>query len=507
MKDLSSINENELDGALNALFLKTYSRKEDEDLARFCLDEDFQVVINSKKEAELLARLNGKQGGGKNIILWSLAVLLISVLLVVLYNTKSAEQKVVATSSQIKGDAPESQGEPNQLVSSTLSSNSDKKEQEKTADNSSSFVTVTHQGGNPDIGFPYVEPIIPPVPNIEPAEEKVLPYFSKEGLSHFSKVKERIIQKLVKIDDLLYGKTAPGSTMYKNAEVIVPPFVMSNFPVTNLEYKTFLADLVMQGRFEEMKKCLPKEEVWKEYGFNNLAKNYFSNEIYNDFPVVNVNTEAIAIYCEWLQVECNEQLAASAAASAKFSKTKKPTAKKKQVIVRLPYDYEWIYSADAAFALIPDCQNGYNTIYDPSEGLVDKGFFKRTSQVNKIDKSKETPMDKLSDVNRFGMTEEEIIEIYKKAINYKDVKSKSTGNPASPESYPDNVEACCLAGHVSELIKSKDGAMTVRGCCWKDKEEYLKMMEVYNKNGASPFIGFRVVILNSERGSDKNPFW
>jgi hypothetical protein len=49
--------------------------------------------------------------------------------------------------------------------------------------------------------------------------------------------------------------------------------------------------------------------------------------------------------------------------------------------------------------------------------------------------------------------------------------------------------------------------MKVRGCCWKSKDEFMKMMEVYNKNGASPFIGFRVVIQNAEKGKDKNPFW
>ena len=65
MKEFASINENELDGALNALFLETYSRETDEGMARFFLEQDYKVSINSKKEAELLARLNGKQGGGK----------------------------------------------------------------------------------------------------------------------------------------------------------------------------------------------------------------------------------------------------------------------------------------------------------------------------------------------------------------------------------------------------------------------------------------------------------
>lgn len=502
MKDFNLIHENDLDGALNALFLETYSQKEDEGVARFCMDQDYVVTINSKKEAAMLARLGGKSGGGKNIILLIGILFLISVMSFFLFTGKEEGEKIVEINSQIAETNSKSSTTSTQTASTALTT--EEKTEEKKAVSPVPYI-VTDKFTPPVIdSLGVAKTYVPDVAN-EPIteKEKELPYFNKAGLAHFAQVKDKMLQKLLKIDDLLYGKTSPGATMYKNTEVIVPPFVMSNFPVTNLEYKTFLADLVMQGRFEDMKKCLPKEEVWKEYGCPTLAKNYFSNEIYNDFPVVNIGLEASAMYCEWLQMETNEQIAA---ASPKNSKTKS-TAKKKQVIVRLPYDYEWIYSADAAFALIPDCGSGYNTIYDPSEGLVDKGFFKRTSQVNKINKSQETPMDKLSDVNRFGMTEAEMIEIFKKAMNYKNVKSKSSGNPAEPASYPDNVEACCLAGHVSELIKSKEGELKVRGCCWQNKDEYQKMLSVYNKNGASPFIGFRVLIITTERGSDKNPFW
>lgn len=504
MKDFNLIQENDLDGALNALFLENFSQKEDEGVARFCMEKEYNVIINSKKEAALLARLNGKSGGGKNIMWFVLALVLLAGSSLIIFTGKNEGENIVVISPQTTEINSQSSTASTKNASTTVTSAEEKREEKKSV-NTSPYIT-TDKFTPPVIdSLGIAKTYVPEVANEPTTEkEKELPYFNKAGLAHFAQVKEKMLQKLLKIDDLLYGKTSPGATMYKNTEVIVPPFVMSNFPVTNLEYKTFLADLVMQGRFEDMKKCLPKEEVWKEYGCPTLAKNYFSNEIYNDFPVVNIDLDASAMYCEWLQLETNEQLSAAAAKTSTTSK--KSIAKKKQVIVRLPYDYEWIYSADAAFALIPDCA-GYNTIYDPSEGLVDKGFFKRTSQVNKVNKSQETPMDKLSDVNRFGMTEAEILEIFKKAMNYKNVKSKSSGNPALPASYPDNVEACCLAGHVSELIKSKEGELKVRGCCWQNKDEYQKMLSVYNKNGASPFIGFRVLIITTERGSDKNPFW
>lgn len=507
MKDLVSINENELDGALNALFLDTYSKKTDEGLARFFMEQDYKVIINSKKEAELLARLNGKQGGGKNSLLLILALLFIILASLFLFNKNKenlpaeAGKEIVSSPQQITQPFSESKTESIQTVSTTSSQTNEEKLELTPPVNTSPSLIPNNQQNIP-LANPAPQPSsFTPEAKNDPLDEKILPYFNKEGLAYFAKIKDRMLQKLIKIDDQLYAKTEPGATMYKSREVLVSPFVMSDFPVTNLQYKTFLADLAIKGRVDDLKKCLPKEEVWKEYGCIILAKDYFESESYNDFPVVNIEKEACVIFCEWLQEETNQKLAES----VQPSKTK-GTVKKKQVIVRLPYDYEWIYSADAAYTLIPNC-DGYNTIYDASEGLVDKGFFKRTSQVNKRDLRKETRMDKLADVNRFGMTEGEMISIFKEAMSYKDDNSKSSGNSFEPSSYPNNIEACCLAGHVCELIKDKEGGMIVRGCCWKSKEEYLKMMETYKKFGASPFIGFRVMILNADKGSDKNPFW
>ena len=110
------------------------------------------------------------------------------------------------------------------------------------------------------------------------------------------------------------------------------------------------------------------------------------------------------------------------------------------------------------------------------------------------------------DINRYGMTETEMIEIFNKAINYKNVGLKSSA-ASEQVLYSENIEACCSAGHICELINVKDGGTTVRGCCWQNKDEYLKMLDVYNKYDASPFVGFRVLIMTPERGSDKNPFW
>lgn len=514
MNSNNLINEQNIDGALNSLFLIEFSRKTDEKIARFVMEQEYDVKIDADKESKLIARLRGgKSGWNYFLILLGLGFISVSLMLL-LANKQSSEQIGVAQKTEVfvqtnNESQPIANGEQGAVSREQLAGS---EEQEKTLTITPTQISYNNYSEpNPPANTEVKEPapfVASPAPEEknEPQEVTELPFFNKAGLAHYAKVKEQMLLKIVKIDDKLYAKTEPGATYYKSREVLVAPYVMSQHPVTNLQYKTFLADLAMQGRIDDLKKCLPKAEVWKEYGCIALAKNYFEGETYNDFPVVNIEKEATILFCEWLEIETNAKLAemAEVAPASKTSagKFKAPVKKKKQVVVRLPYDYEWIYSAEAAFSLCPDCGDGYNTIYDPTEGLVDKNFSKRNSQISAKGKRKLNRMDELCDINRFGMTEAEMLAIFQEAINFKPVK-----NAYDPAMYPGNIDAHTTAGHVCELIKQKDGGMTVRGCCWKNKDEYNKMMDSFKKNGASPFIGFRVAIQNSERGSDKNPFW
>lgn len=501
MSNKVHINEEDLDGALNALFLETYSQKTDEDLARYVMEQEYDIVFDAKKEAELLAKLGTKRGGNRKIFLLTITLLLFILAIImgiILFSNKST---IINKNSSAPKDVSEKYDHGLELDSSALLKANDEVDESIIP-----IITSPVVDENNTQNFPVIDSLPLSFVNAlavsnDITNGKTLPYFDKEGITFFGKIKDQMLMKLIKIDEQMYVKTEPGTTMYKNKEIIVFPYVMSSFPVTNLQYKAFLADLVVQGRIEDFKKCLPKEEMWKEYGCTVLAKNYFGSESYNNFPVVNVSKEACNLFCKWLEDKINQELEVV----AKNSKGK-AEIKKKQVTVRLPYDYEWIYSVDAAYALMPEC-NGYNTIYDASEGLVDKDFFKNTSQISKREKRKENRMEQLSNINRFGMKEDEMIAIYKEAMNFKGDKSKNSTNSSDPLSYPNNIEACCLAGHVCELINVKDGGTTVRGSCWKNKEEYLKMMEAYTKQGASPFVGFRVLILNAGKSTSKNPFW
>ncbi len=505
MRPENSINENELDGALNAYFLEKYSSVEDGSVARFILEQDYDAVISKDKEKKLLAKLNKGRRGPFFLLLLIIGLITCITLPIFFHVTDKKASKMIEPFPP----SPKAVITQSKEITHTVQTIDPvtKEEKSKVETHTVTTSTIAADGGGVITVIDTLKPL-QKTPEIkkEPVEEKMekkLPYFDEVGLAHFQMVKEMVLKKLLKIDNKVYVRVDPGATTYKGDEVIVPPFVMGSHPVTNLQYKVFLADLFREGRMTELEKCLPKTEVWKEYGCNTLAKNYFDNESYNDFPVVNIDKEAIDLYCAWLQDQMNESLSnAPVSGKAKFSgPTKKISmGKAKKVTVRLPYDYEWIYAIDAYYALMPDC-GGYNTIYDVSEGLVDKDFFKRTSEVSKHDKKKQTRMEKLSDVNRYGMTEAEMTAIFKEAISFKEKKSDSN----DPVAYPGKMEDCCLAGHVGELIYTKNGGTTIRGCCWKDKEEYLKMTAEYKKQNASPFVGFRVVFITD--GTYKDPFW
>jgi hypothetical protein len=505
MKDLSSINEDQLDGALNSVFLNAYSEKEDEKVAAFILEEDYAVTINGTRERELLARL-AREGRTKLWIIVVLALALILFLLLYLFNDKDEKP---AASPRTASQTINSVSNQPQQATHTVMAKDLKTGEEKVASvkNAETPLTATILSDGQQIIIPVdsgskLVQKTPPEKTDTVKKETELPYFDEVGLAYFEGVKEQMLLKIQKIDINLYTRIEPGSTMYKKQEMVVHPFVMSSFPVTNLQYKVFLSELFKEGKMEELKKCLPKAEVWKEYNCNTLAKNYFDNESYNDFPVVNITKDAMLMFCKWLETEINSKLDGRAKkVKGKFGGTYKGPDPQKEIIVNLPYDYQWIYAADAYYALIPDC-GGYNTIYDPGEGFVDKDFFKKTSQLNKREQKKMTKMDKLNDVNRFGMTEAEMLTIYKEALAFKEKKTSSAETPA----YPGKMENCCLAGHVGELIFLKDGGTMVRGCCWKNKAEYDEMLSGYKKYGASPFVGFRVAFI-VKNTTNKDPFW
>ena len=88
--------------------------------------------------------------------------------------------------------------------------------------------------------------------------------------------------------------------------VSVQAFMMCNTEVTNGEYLTFLFDLLIQGKKDEFLRAKPDQANWtKTFGDRLLIleQEYFSDEKYRSYPVVNVSREGAELYCKWLTLE------------------------------------------------------------------------------------------------------------------------------------------------------------------------------------------------------------
>lgn len=87
-------------------------------------------------------------------------------------------------------------------------------------------------------------------------------------------------------------------------------FHIQKTEVSNLEYRTFLFDLLIQNRKEEFLIAKPDQAMWvKEYpnAFNKpMQENYFSHPAYDDYPAVGMSRKGAELYCNWLTEERNK---------------------------------------------------------------------------------------------------------------------------------------------------------------------------------------------------------
>ena len=109
-----------------------------------------------------------------------------------------------------------------------------------------------------------------------------------------------MLKALAKHDKNAYVFIPSGSFDYKGETVSVQAFYMGVGEVTNFEYRTFLFDLLIQGRKDEFLKAKPDQSKWNTYPMYHLKyfqDNYFSDKKYNDYCVVQVAFRRSAEIC------------------------------------------------------------------------------------------------------------------------------------------------------------------------------------------------------------------
>ena len=165
------------------------------------------------------------------------------------------------------------------------------------------------------------------------------PNLTPDEIAANNKQKAKMVKQLIKLDKKQYAFIPSGTFKIENKNWSVQAFYMQTTEVTNLEYRTFLFDLLITDRKEAFLKAKPDQAMWvKEYpdAFNKpMQDNYFSHSAYNDYPVVAISREGAEMYCKWLTEEVNKQNTESIND------------------VRLPSNYEWMYAASSGGKHLP----------------------------------------------------------------------------------------------------------------------------------------------------------
>jgi hypothetical protein len=476
MRGSEHINGNELDELLKEFSLDKNAMTTNETEADFVLSQDYAVKIDPEKEKQLLARLKGPGGNMKWFFLSGLVLLISGSVCLYLYRTiydnKREEIKEITVAVQ-EGLVKEK------------GTTGRKKE------NAENVIKIKDTFGRPKIIFPVINDTFkvkqPEAQKIkEESNGKTVPFISEAEILKYKKIKDQMLSRLVRGDKNLYSHIPSAKIKYAGKDVIIDGFVLRNVGITNLEYKVFLADLLAQKRNDEYLIADVRNEGWSSSGYKDLATTYFVSETYNDFPVVNVTYDGATLFCKWLQQEVDLYV-------------KRNKLKLKDLIILMPNDEEWIYAAREGYAKIA-FEKGYNTIYDQAEGLVDKNFTKRAELVKRRVMRADT-MYAIYTTNHYGWAENEIKDFFGKGSEY-------YMNVTADTIYPERMKVMGKIGRVSEMTGVRSGSkIWLSGLSWRHKDDYEKLEMEFKTKLYSPFVGFRVAVIDPNDPEYKNPFW
>ena len=190
----------------------------------------------------------------------------------------------------------------------------------------------------------YVEQAAIPSPNAYTMnffDEYIFPKLTDEEIKETNRFKREMLRALQKFDKKEYALIPSGSFLYQNDSMSVQSFYMGKKEISNKDYRTFLFDLLIQGRKDEFLIAKPDQSQWSNENAQNSAMEqyYFSHSAYDNFPVVNVSRAGAELYCKWMSQEL-----------LKFVGGKHP---ERYNDVRLPMHVEWVFAASAEGKQLP----------------------------------------------------------------------------------------------------------------------------------------------------------
>lgn len=170
------------------------------------------------------------------------------------------------------------------------------------------------------------------------ASSTSIPVLSKDQIKENEKQKAKMLKALAKLKKEDYVYFPSGNMFYQGETKSFQSFLIQTTEVSNLEYRTFLNDLIIQERYTEFEIAKVDSAKWVELysEYQKVMKDlYFNNPAYNNYPVCNISRTGAEMYCIWLTKEFDK--------FNKRSKDYKHSSKYKHV--RLPLKSEWCYAA------------------------------------------------------------------------------------------------------------------------------------------------------------------
>lgn len=314
-----------------------------------------------------------------------------------------------------------------------------------------------------------------------------VPILTEDEKKQTAKDKLKILREVGK--KKIYTNLPAGATNVNGVLTQVNAFGIKDAETTNFEYRTFLNDLLVQGKFDDYLLAKPVDGGWKALGIGEFENVYFFKKDYDNFPVSNITRKGAELYCQWMTSSMKEAISKK---EIKWSGSKMPT-------FRLPNNVEWIYAARATDTLIQtpwEKYAGKNTLQNKIGCyLCDFNYSISKDKVN----AEGPPMERNNNKGCIAakMSTRAVVSTAGRAIDTLVACPVYSYNPNDRNLY-------CTLGNVSEMVWTYDPANpTVHGearsmggsfySAWENvkieaPEQYVGVTD------ARAYIGFRIVM-------------
>ena len=307
-------------------------------------------------------------------------------------------------------------------------------------------------------------------------DEYIFPKLTDEEIKETARFKREMLRSLQKFDKKEYALIPSGTFSYQNDTVSIQSFYMAKKEISNKEYRTFLYDLLIQGRKDEFLIAKPDQSQWSAGNVQNskMEEYYFSHPAYDNFPVVNVSRAGAELYCRWLTQEL-----------LKFVGDKHP---ERYNDVRIPMHVEWVFAASAEGKQLPYPWDGiYLRNY---QGLILANYKAEMSplrQDKKLD-------DMVQTLSNLGYRAESNPKDSTETLLYHDITA-----PVGSY-FPNAFGLFNMSGNVAEMVCHSNTDRSEPGTAgggWMNTAEEIKILapDPYKGIvGAHKNIGFRIVM-------------